>query len=143
VRPIHQTVLPDEDNPLKGNCFAACLASVLELPLDDVPHVMHHEDWRERTNAWLASRGMGTIEVSLETEEPALYPVPPGMLVIVSGRTVRHPERLHAVVARTVAGGCQWEYLHDPHPAGGFLIQATHLMWVVPLDPAGLITRNQ
>lgn len=136
MRPVMQTVFPTDDNSLRGNCFAACLASVLELPLEDVPHVMEHVDWRERTNAWLATRGLGAVEVNLTTEEAALYPLPPGMWVLVAGHTTRHPERLHSVVARTLSGGCTWEYMHDPHPEGGFLTKATHVMWLASLNPA-------
>lgn len=137
MHPVWQTLFPTEENALRGNCFAACLASLLELPLEDVPHVMEHGDWRERTNAWLAGRfGLGAVEVHLETQEALLYSLPPGMLVIVSGRTKRHPTRLHGVIARTLPGGAQWEYLHDPHPGGDYLTTATHLMWLAPLDPA-------
>ncbi len=101
---------------------------------------MEHEDWRFRTQAWLAEAfGLGVVEVSLETTQAALYPLPAGMLVIVSGRTARHPTRLHAVLARTLPGGAQWEYLHDPHPDDIFLTVATHLMWLAPLDPAKVI----
>ncbi len=27
--PIKQDIFPEDNNPLKGNCFAACLASLL------------------------------------------------------------------------------------------------------------------
>lgn len=135
MKPVAQSILPTEDAPLKGNCFAACLASLLELPLGAVPHVMEHPDWRERTNAWLAGMALATVEVCIDTEDAVLFPLPPGMLLIVTGRTGRHPERLHSVIGRTLAGGATWEYLHDPHPAGTFLTHAVCLMWVVPLDP--------
>ena len=136
MKPVFQTLFPEEGNPLRGNCFASCIASLIEMPLESVPHVMEHGDWRERTNAWLAEFGLGTVEVLIDTEgEASLYPLPPGMFVIVTGRTERHESRLHSVVAKTIKGGCQWEYLHDPHPNGGFLVTATHLMWIVQLNP--------
>ena len=137
MKPVFQTVLPDESNPLKGNCFASCIASLLEMPLESVPHVMEYEDWRERTNDWLAGFGLGSVEVAINTEEACLYPIPAGMFVIVTGNTVRHESRLHSVVAKTLNGGCTWEYLHDPHPSGDFLTTATHLMWILKLDPKG------
>jgi hypothetical protein len=135
MKPVTQTILADEDNPMRGNCFAACLASLLELEIDQVPHVMEHDDWRELTNEWLAPMNLGTVEVVIDTEVVCLYPLPVGMLLIVTGKTNRHPTRLHAVIGRTIYGGVQWEYLHDPHPDGTFLLEASHLMWLVPLNP--------
>lgn len=135
MKPVMQTIFPEENNPFKGNCFSSCLASVLELPLEKVPHVMEYANWLERTNEWLATLHMGAVEVSIDTDEACLYPLPPGMIVIVTGKTSRHETRLHSVVARTLKGGCTWEYIHDPHPDGGFLKVATHVMWLAHLDP--------
>ncbi len=134
--PVMQTLFPEEGNPLRGNCFASCLASLLEMKLEEVPHVMEYEDWRERTNEWLAKFGLGSVEVRIDTDEACLYPIPPGMFVVVTGKTVRHESRLHSVIAKTMSGGCTWEYLHDPHPDGSFLTKATCLMWIVQLNPA-------
>lgn len=138
--PVFQTIFPTEGDASKGNCFAACVASLLEIPLGSVPHVMSEDNnWRILTNEWLAlHKWMGTVEIHIETEEAHLYQLPPNLYVIVSGRTTRHPTRLHAVVARTLLTGSTWEYLHDPCPNGNFLTVATHLMWLVPLDPARL-----
>lgn len=134
--PVKQTLFPDPDVPGKGNCFASCLASILELPLADVPHVMMHNDWRQQTNRWLAERfGLGLVEVDIENNPPRLFHLPPKLLVIVSGRTERHATRLHSVIGRVQESGCTWEYLHDPHPDDTFLTAATMVMWLVPLDP--------
>lgn len=137
--PVKQDIFPTEDNPLRGNCFAACLASILEMPLEDVPHVMAHDDWREQTNAWLAGLGMGTVEVCIDVEEPALFLLPPDMWLIITGTTKRHESRLHSVIGKTIPGGVQWECLHDPHPDNSFLEKVRYLMWLVPLDPARVI----
>ena len=36
--PINQTLYLDRDNNEVGNCMQACVASILELPLNQVPH---------------------------------------------------------------------------------------------------------
>lgn len=42
-----------------GNCFAACLASVLELPLAALPEVHPADtDWWSTMQSWLATRGL-------------------------------------------------------------------------------------
>lgn len=38
MKPVNQTLFGDTDGKLKGNCFPACLASILELPLEEIPH---------------------------------------------------------------------------------------------------------
>lgn len=135
--PICQTIFPCEADQMRGNCFQACMASILELPLEDVPHAMMHSDWMERVNIWLASRGLGMVMVNLNTEESYIHPLPAGMIVMIGGRTMRHPSRLHSVVAKTKAGGIAWDYIHDPHPDKTFLTEATDITWIFPLDVVG------
>ena len=54
---IYQTDL----SPTTGNCFQACVASILELPLDGVPHFMgdyseeNKNGWWNSFNEWLQS----------------------------------------------------------------------------------------
>lgn len=40
MKPVDQTTFGFPG----GNCFSACIASLLEMPLDDVPYFMHG-DW--------------------------------------------------------------------------------------------------
>jgi hypothetical protein len=58
---VHQTILTKEEG---GNCFAACLASILEVPLVAVPNAAVlwaqgevDEGW-SLINDWLASLGL-------------------------------------------------------------------------------------
>lgn len=50
---VEQTKLDYPD----GNCFAACVASILELSLDKVPH-FQGDDWYERWQEWLSERNL-------------------------------------------------------------------------------------
>lgn len=87
----------------EGNCFSACVASILELDLDDVPFFMGEPDWGEALLKWCASRG---IIVDFSTQ----FPAPAGEFCIVGGRSPRLPEGGHAVIMRDGA------LIHDPHP---------------------------
>lgn len=51
MTPVKQTIL----NTTRGNCFGACLASLLDVGVDDVPniHDLGCEDWFYPLNAWL------------------------------------------------------------------------------------------
>jgi hypothetical protein len=52
LTPVSQT----EHGP-GGNCFAACLASLLDLPLASVPDLRGLPDWGIRLAAWLGPMG--------------------------------------------------------------------------------------
>lgn len=63
MKPVHQTNFQRGT----GNCFAACLASILEMPLEEVPNFCHEgsdadgSTWLERTARWLEERGRGFV----------------------------------------------------------------------------------
>ena len=38
MTPVKQTILSDEQKVIHGNCFSACLASLLDLPIEQVPY---------------------------------------------------------------------------------------------------------
>jgi len=124
VRPITQT----SDGIGKGNCLQAALASVLELPLDEVPHsvVWPDEEWFERLNAWLSQR-LGLVLISVSAEG---WKIPESIFHIISGSTPGTGVA-HAVVGR---GG---QIVHDPHEAKPGLVPEGRLFWLfVRVDPA-------
>jgi hypothetical protein len=50
MKRVEQTIL----SPPDGNCFAACVASILELPIESVPNYRTEgDDWMPRRQAWL------------------------------------------------------------------------------------------
>lgn len=128
MRPIDQTRFGDPD----GNCLSACLASLLELPLDEVPHFTG-EGWRHRLDEWLAARGQWVLafappEPSSLDDAAAWLDAAVRGYAIVSGRSPRG--LLHATVWR---GG---ELVHDPHPSRAGLLGVQDVLVLVPLDPA-------
>jgi hypothetical protein len=120
VIPVDQTRFGDPD----GNCLAACVASLLELPLADVD-VRGDGEWWQGLARWLEPRGLWPLAFSYPTPE-ALEQVKG--YAIVSGMTERG--LLHATVWR--AG----KLVHDPHPSRAGLLNVEDVIVLVPIDPA-------
>lgn len=118
VKPVHQTIFDELD----GNCLQACIASVLDLPLDAVPNEIARSDWWESVNAWLiATRGLYLVAF-----RPGKWK--PTGIHLTSGAGPRGME--HVVVSE---GG---RMIHDPHPAG-IGLEKVRMDWIfVSLDPA-------
>lgn len=59
MKPIDQTVF----GAGKGNCFAACVAAVLELPIEKVPNfcVDFGEEWFAELEKWLEPFGLAAV----------------------------------------------------------------------------------
>lgn len=61
MKPVNCTVKDDPANGSYGDCVRACVASILEMESEQVPHFFHDEDG-ERANMemqkWLAEHGM-------------------------------------------------------------------------------------
>lgn len=111
-----------------GNCLSACIASLLELPIADVPYFFDPEEGsHERLQAWLKAKGFFAHTVGWSAEWQAELTSAAGYH-IVCGKSARGP---HAVVGH---GG---EIVHDPHPSRGGLISKDSICFLVPLDPAG------
>ena len=117
MKPVDQTLFGSPG----GNCLPACVASLLNLTIEDVPH-FGAEDWFDRLNDWLAPRGYYAMCFTLPTEWR-----PPG-LYILAGKSPRFTT-LHAVVAR---GN---EVIHDPHPSRAGVDSHTDATILVRMDP--------
>ncbi|MCH9647798.1 MAG: hypothetical protein K0U98_06135 [Deltaproteobacteria bacterium] len=121
-----------------GDCFAACIASILEISIDEIPRptAEEFEDWSAywpRLSESLASRGFYLIFVKTGAEGcwSTDTLVSRGAYWIASGPSPRYPGTLHCVV---MCGGKQ---VHDPHPSrlgleAGEISDAAAL---VPFDP--------
>lgn len=128
-----------------GNCFNACIASLLERPLRDVAAIhprrevttadggivlQVNEDWHEQWDLWLLEQGYKL------TYHPAA--TPPRGFSIASGSSERtfpegHPragERIsHAVVAFDGVP------VHDPFPIKGGFDSIRHYQTLEPVEP--------
>ncbi len=105
MKPVQQTKLYSKDGINNGNCYAACIASLLDLPLWMVPpfeDMFGRDDWRVRVNEWL-NRIFGLEIVHIQghpiEELPEFY--------IASGKSARGV--YHSVI---YSNGVM---VHDPH----------------------------
>lgn len=106
--PVDQEFLHDPDAGTVGDCFRACIASVLEVPIAAVPH------FALLGNRWslVAIRYCEGLSRDLiwQQGEP-----PEDVWAIVTVQSPRSDDLRHSVIYR---GGVM---VHDPHPsrAGG------------------------
>ncbi len=119
MKPVDQTTFGVPG----GNCFSACVASLLELPIEEVPHFGSDDTWWATFQAWLKTRDLYAVLFKVDSDEQR----PPG-LHIVSGRSPRH-SALHAVVGEGA------KIVHDPHPSRDGLVSIDDVVLLVPFDP--------
>lgn len=145
---VHQTTFggPDDAPEERGDCYSACLAAVLGLPLSDVPRFCELDPpWEPHVNEWLGRLGAYTFTFAWgEHAEHVLRAVRP--LVILTGGSPRNDDRRHAVVAEGDA------VVHDPYPGWrgpailpheeGHEIRSWEVDLIAPLDPARLVFRG-
>lgn len=113
------TIFQTITTPGFGNCFEACVASLLELPLDAIPPLGCGD--AGKLQEFLKTFGLCPIWIRVSGLDSAWVGYSPdhGILTGVSPRGVgRH----HAVVARP--SGYGFEIVHDPHPDGGGIVGA-------------------
>lgn len=130
MKPVDQTTFGFPG----GNCFSACVASILELPLKEVPYFMDHgEDWLAAFGKWLQERGMTAICLNIQDMEEWVEKTLG--IYILSGLSPRAPTppdpklHLHSVVARGNS------IIHDPHYSRSGLLSHSDAVIIVPLDP--------
>mgnify|MGYP006450460919 CR=1 FL=1 len=100
MMPVYQTVL----EPPHGNCLQACIASLFELPLEDVPNFMAYgSGWRTKYRKFLKTFGLKSLLYS-SREAQSLN----GYHLVIGGSP--RGDFLHAVV------GLDGEIIHDPYP---------------------------
>jgi hypothetical protein len=119
-------VTQDKFGHVDGNCMAACIASILEVPLDAVPNVGTLPDWQLRINEWLRSRGLFTVLIAWDEKYVRQY-MPTAWLVVAgwAERGLRHA---------TVYRGT--ELVHDPHPSRAGLKIPEDVTFFAMLDPS-------
>jgi hypothetical protein len=124
--PVFQTIT----GPL-GNCFAACVASMLEKPIEDVAHLFptpgmeaqpdgvgeNVELWCQHMQEGLKRFGLCMVEIPWQRHWPASG-LPDGSLHILGCRSGRGIG--HAVIGRVAYDGREMSFTlaHDPHPEG-------------------------
>lgn len=140
MKPVHQNIFGSPN----GNCFQACVASIFELPLEDVPHFCGYKNkhWFQDIQRWMNERGFFYFpvcfsETNLEYE--TLYPILPDVLCIASGKSPRGNFN-HSVVG-VIRSGYDFRILYDPHPDNtGLDGKPETLEFFVAINPALFLT---
>lgn len=136
MKPVMQTRGYDPTAPAgqqRGNCWTACIASMLGLSIDEVPDFVQldvdgGEDWWFHTLRWLGERGY--LLIFRDPAKPGPEPY------IQCGLSPRSPAAdgkpvYHAVIYQ---GG---QLIHDPHPDGLGVATIEDAYVVVPRDEVG------
>lgn len=125
--------------PNEGDCLMACVASILEISLADLPEIRreHESDgkWYNVLQDALRLRGFAVVDLwGDHHENTEKYPAisPPGYTIAV-GESPRG-EGTHAVVALDGA------IVHDPHPTRSGIVSVSYWMMLVPLQRGARIT---
>lgn len=122
MKPVDQTLFGGKE----GNCYAACLASLLELSIDDVPNFCAHPgNWLGRAEEWTRKNHGLTMLGFRPKGEGAFYCIP-AVYHIMAGKSPRGLD--HAVVA------FQGQMVHDPHPSRDGLVSAREYEFLFPVD---------
>jgi len=133
MKPVMQT-----DFGQFGNCFSACLASLFELPLEEVPNFFTvagpYDDaaWWSAVRDWLRPRGYGIMFNDLR--DPEHLKLFEGYF-IVSGKSSRNVD--HATIWKDGV------MVHDPHPEQCGLIAPDGVDLIYPLDVSALAALSE
>ncbi len=142
MKPVMQEIV----DAGKGDCFSACLASLLETPMSTVPKFRRDNpaptDMMPAAREWLAAN-FGLSMVTLQMEDRAgdfigsdirIIGAMPETPCIAGGDSPNIEGVLHAVVG-TVDGMGNFTMTHDPNPSGkGIVGFPKHIYLFVPLD---------
>jgi hypothetical protein len=96
MKPLKQRNLHRPDEGVWGDCHRAAIASILELPLDDVPHFgdggPDGEEFLRRESEFLLARGLVPIQVAYQTDDlaavlNAVNAANPGVYYLLGGKS--------------------------------------------------------
>jgi hypothetical protein len=131
--PVFCKVKSDAEAGTFGDCVRACIASILELPAEDVPHFYHDncvgETGHKRIREWLAGRKLAPFhayyngEARLETVLEHMKLVNPDIYYMLYGNSGGSD---HVVVCRDD------KIVHDPAWISDGIVSANSLgVWSV------------
>lgn len=125
MKPVDQSRISYED----GDCLRACIASILELSLEDVPAYTNH-DMHSRFAEWLRQFNLSLMIVRLDPDGF----LPPGYHLIEGPS--RNGKDSH------VAVGLNGQIVHDPDPTsrGQFKGDRQNYWIFTVIDPSRMLS---
>lgn len=125
-------MIPVFQEPGDMKCFCACIASIFEIPLNQVP-IIFNETWRIETQRWLSQYNLFYMDIAgpdLIAESKELidkYIFPHCGFHLISGMSSRNMR--HSVVAY------RGEIVHDPYPGSDKVITREEYGFFISLNP--------
>lgn len=125
MKKVMQTMFGGTDGPREnvGNCYPACIASLLDIQLEEVPHFYQlHEggsdEVRDAILDWMHERDLACLCFEWLDWIPRHFH---GSLAIIGGQSPRGAWQ-RAVVGLVTRDG--WRLIHDPHPSSDGIVGA-------------------
>jgi len=118
MKPVMQTMFGGPGSKDEGNCFPACLASLLEIPLEDVPHFhkkYDDDDAHIHIVKWLLSHGRIYVAFDAEMFDKHCGPIMDTGSYYIAGGDGGRGFNHCAIYQRR-------KLIHDPHPKGKGLL---------------------
>jgi hypothetical protein len=128
--PVEQRALHNPDKGIIGDCFSATLASILHLPIEEVPLFASCADdvWVKECNAWLSQFNLCYIPLQFDsmtaTKEWVQHLGIKNLYHEAAGDSPRFPGTGHSTVG--MDGVC----VFDPHVEGIGLAKDTNEYWI-------------
>ena len=141
MKKIDQTTFGGKDAPVaeQGNCFQACVATVLQMPLEEAYScigIQAHADWLGDFNKWLEQYGLGCFYIFHTKENPVKTTEIKGFCIAeCMSETLYNGER-HTVVMKD-----HFELFHDPNPHAKEQGELQGVYIFVPLEPYRLVRK--
>jgi len=111
--PVKQTKFTSKDGMIHGNCMAACLASLFEVNIKDVPALgdMPVGEWHIPFYEFLNKHGYDSLGVEEDIKEMNNYNGVDGFFMVAGKSPRSYVENGHAVIYKN------GKIIHDPHPS--------------------------
>lgn len=128
MKPVQQTVF----KKTLGDCFRACVASIFEFPIEEMPNFWEQtqdgEKFWELTNKWMLNLGYKCVSFQIKKQDQCEFN---RILCVACAKSPRGDED-HAVVWRD-------GLVYDPHPSqAGLTEYPDTFTFFIPLDPGML-----
>lgn len=120
MSPVKQTIFSDKEKGVHGNCMQAAVASILELPLCDVPNFAEAKNFWGAVRRFFRQHNLQMMHLSVDSVVPGYY--------MVTGRSPRFADVLHQTIYHS------GKLAHDPHPDNTGVTEITNVEILVPID---------
>lgn len=130
---------------VEGNCFAACIASLLEVPIEEVTIDPSADNWFDTLQDYLRPKNLFFLEVRIDVAKAYPLYAMNNIYCIFTGKSPRTFEGCtgvnHCVVGMLNTepeDRVIFDLLHDPHPDNTFIDVSTiwGIGFIIKLDPA-------